>query len=251
MGPAVREVDGWQSAGGDCRRVSRRSDTGDHIGALAVFTTASAVPVQMRLATALTSEQYISQQAWRGASLPGCPLGHEPCRAVGHGSYGRKKPAGIRVARRRCKPCGVTIGLLPDFLASRVSGTLDELEQAAAVAERAPSQWKAAEQLRPHDGAFESAVKWVRFRIRIVAELLRCAVGLVPELLGCEPTLGAMRDQLGLDGGGVLRKLRGLCEPHLGSLAAPLGLVPRPHAADKRKRCRPQSTGPDPPREGE
>lgn len=204
--------------------------------------------MQVRLRIALTSEQYVSQQAWREASLPCCPLGHDPCRAVGHGSYERKRPAGTRVARRWCKPCGVSIGLLPDFLASRVSGTLDEFEQTAAAAEQAPSQWKAAEQARPHDGAFESAVKWVRFRIQTVRELLGSAVGLVRELLGCEPTLGAVRDRLGLAGGGVLRTLRALCERHLESLAAPLGLVPRPDAVAKRKRRHPQSTGPDPPR---
>ena len=90
-------------------------------------------------------------------------------------------------------------------------------------------------------------VKWVRYRIQTVRELLRPAVGLVPELLGCEPTLGAVRDRLGLLDGGVLRTLRALCERHLESLAAPLGLVPRPAAMNQRKRRHPQSTGPDPP----
>jgi len=54
-----------------------------------------------------------------------------------------------------------------------------------------------------------------------VRELLRSAVGLVEELLGCEPTLGAVGDRLGVDGG-VLRTLRALCERHLESLGAPL-----------------------------
>jgi hypothetical protein len=206
------------------------------------------MPVQVRLATALTSEQYVSQQGWRSASLSRCPFGHDPCRSVGHGSYGRKRPAGTRVARRLCKPCGVTIGLVPDFLASRLSGTLDELEEAAAAAEGAASQWQAAEQARPHQGAFESAVKWVRYRIQTVRQLLRSAVGLVPELLGCEPTLDAVGGRLGVDGG-ILRALRARCERHLESLAAPLGLVPRPQAVAKRKRRHPQSTGPDPPRQ--
>jgi len=204
------------------------------------------MPVQVRLRIALTSEQYVSQQAWREASLPCCPFGQERCRAVGHGSYGRKTPPGMRVARVRCKPCEVTIGLLPDFLASRVSGTLDEFEQVASAADQAVSQWQVAEQTRPYEGAFESAVKWVRYRIQTVRELLRSAVGLVRELFGCEPTLGTVRDRLGVDGG-VLRALRALCEVHLESLAAPLGLVPRPDAVNQRKRRHPQSTGPDPP----
>lgn len=204
------------------------------------------MPVQVRLRIALTSEQYVSQEAWREASLPCCPFGHEPCRAVGHGSYGRKTPPGTRVARRWCKPCGVSIGLLPDFLSSRVSGTLDEFEQVASAADEAVSQWQLAAEIRPYEGAFESAVKWVRYRIQAVRELLRSAVGMVRELFGCEPTLGAVRERLGLDGG-VLRALRPLCEVHLESLSAPLGLVPRPHAVNLRKRRHPQSTGPDPP----
>lgn len=210
------------------------------------------MPVQVRLPIALTSEQYISQQAWRDASLARCPFGQPRCQAVGHGSYERKRPAGMRVARRWCKRCGVSIGLLPDFISSRISGTLADFERVAVAAEQASSQWEAAEQLRPYEGAFESAVKWVRFRAQTVRELVQTAVGLVRELLGCEPTLGAVRERLGLEqGGGVLMVLRALCEPHLESLAAPLGLLPRPEAGKRRKRRHPQSAGPDPPPAGE
>jgi hypothetical protein len=143
----------------------------------------------------------------------------------------------------------VTIGLLPDFASSRVRGTLDEFEAVGAVAEQSRSQWEAAERVRPFDGAFESAVKWVRFRARNVRALLAVVVGLVDELAGCQPTLGAVRERLGLPGG-VLRRLRALCEPHLEALQAPLGLVPRPQPVTKRKKHHPQSTGPDPPSEG-
>jgi hypothetical protein len=206
---------------------------------------AGATPVQVRLAIALTSDEYIRRQAWRDASLPGCPFGNAPCRAVGHGSYARMKPAGLRIARCWCAPCGVSIGLLPDFAASRVSGTLDDYEEVAAAAERARSQWAAADELRP-DGELQSAVRFVGLRVRTVRELLGAAVGMVRELLGCEPTLSAVRDRLGL-AGGVLRRLRELCRPHLEALAAPLGLVPRPHRMGHRRRGHPQSTGPDPP----
>ncbi len=207
---------------------------------------AGAVLVQVRLPIALTSEQYITQRAWRGASLPYCPFGNDPCGAVGHGSYGRLRPPGLRIARLLCKRCGVTIGLLPDFAASRVSGTLDDFEAVGAAAEASRSLWEAADRVRPFDGAFESAVKWVRFRAHRVRALLAVAVGLVGELAGCEPTLGAVRERLGLQAG-VLRRLRALCEPHLEALPAPLGLVPRPQPVMKRKKTHPQSTGPDPP----
>jgi hypothetical protein len=218
------------------------------VGAPAVSATAGAVLVQVRLPIALTSEQYITQQAWRGASLPYCPFGNDRCEAVGHGSYARLRPAGLRIARRYCERCGVTIGLVPDFASSRVSGTLDDFEEVSAAAEGSRSLWEAASQVRPFDGAFESAVKWVRFRAQTVRKLLRTAVGLVGELAGCEPRLGAVRERLGLSGG-VLQKLRELCEPHLEALPAPVGLVPRPHGGRKRKGRPPQSTGPDPPSE--
>jgi len=206
------------------------------------------VPVQVRLRNAFTSDEYISQQVWRTASLPECPFGREPCRAVGHGSYGRRRPPGLRIARERCKPCGVTIGLLPDFAASRVSGTLDEFEDAAVAAAAGRSLWSVANEVRPYEGVLQSAVRWVRLRAQVVHELLRSAVGLVPALMGCEPTLAAVRERLGLQAG-VLRRLRDLCEQHLWALCTPLGLCPRPQAVSERKRRRPQSTGPDPPPE--
>jgi hypothetical protein len=157
----------------------------------------------------------------------------------------------MRVARLWCKPCRVSIGLLPDFICSRISGTLAEFEQVATAVDEAASQWEAAEKLRPYEGAFESALKWVRFRAQTIRALLQAAVGLVPELLGCEPTLEAIADRLGLETGGVLARLRVRCEAHLESLAAPLGLVPRPFARKERKRRHPQSAGPDPPPAGE
>ena len=44
-----------------------------------------------------------------------------------------------------------SFGLLPDFYASRMPGTLDAIEEAAAKAEMAPSVEKAADQMRPAD----------------------------------------------------------------------------------------------------
>lgn len=208
------------------------------------------MPVQVRLPIALTSEQYIRQQAWRTASLASCPFGRAPCGAVGHGSYERVRPAGLRIRRYWCaSPCQVTIGLIPDFASSGWSGTLDAFEEAAATAEVSPSLWAAANAVRPDEGVLASAIRWIRLRVRRVDELLRAAVGLVRELLGCAPTLCAVRERLGLEHG-VLGKLRELCGAHLESLAAPVGLVPRPLAVDQRRRRDPQGSGPDPPSEG-
>jgi hypothetical protein len=54
----------------------------------------------VRYETTLTSERYVTEQAWRAASLERCPLHPEGgCGLAGHGSYGRVRPVGVRVAR--------------------------------------------------------------------------------------------------------------------------------------------------------
>ena len=76
------------------------------------------------------------------------------------------RPAGIRVARYRCPTARVTISLLPDFLASRLSGTLDEVEQVVELAQGAGSLEAAAERVRPAAVAdavtLPSALRWLR-----------------------------------------------------------------------------------------
>ena len=101
----------------------------------------------------VTSEGYVTEQGWRTATLERCPLHREGgCGLARHGSYPRVRPAGIRVARFWCPKAGVTISLLPDFLASRLSGTLAELEAVVEVAEGARSEEAAAEaEGTPHE----------------------------------------------------------------------------------------------------
>jgi hypothetical protein len=134
----------------------------------------------------------------------------------------------MRIARRCCRPCGLTIGLVPDFAASRVSGTLDAFEQVAAVAAQQRSRWSVASEVRPTQGVLQSAVRWVSFRARRVRQVLAIAVGLLQPLWGCEPTLTAVGERLGVEHG-VLRMLRELCQEHLHALppTAP-GCPPRP-----------------------
>ncbi len=91
--------------------------------------------VQIRYKTDLSAEAYVITQAWREAILASCPC-HPGggCSFARHGSYGRKTPAGIRIARFYCRDSHTTFGLLPDFLAARMPGTLCEIEAAAAAA---------------------------------------------------------------------------------------------------------------------
>jgi hypothetical protein len=117
----------------------------------------------------------------------------------------------------------VTISLLPDFLAARLSGTLSEVERAVEVVEGSSSHEQAASQIRPADeeGAvtLPSALRWLRRRLVPVRAALRALVTLLPELFGCAPTLTAVRERLGVRE--ALAALRRLGEGVLAVLAAP------------------------------
>jgi hypothetical protein len=206
--------------------------------------------VQLRLKSTLTFEEYVTSRAWEQATLaacPLCPLG--TCHLQGLGTYMRKVPAVAFVARFYCPEQHTTFGLLPDFYASRVPGTLDDIERTAAQAEVSAGLERAAEELRPGDepGAvtLSVAVAWVRRRVTWVRALLVTVAGLFPELfVGMRPSLWAFRGRL--DTSRVLVALRGICEPHLYALPPPLGLNPRTPWGLARGVERPQSIGSDP-----
>jgi hypothetical protein len=155
----------------------------------------------------------------------------------------------VRVARLRCPKAGLTISLLPDFLAARLSGTLTEVEQAVEVAEVAGSREQAAGQVRPADeeGAvtLPSALRWLRRRLLPVRAALLGLVTLLPELLGCAATLAAVRERLGVQEALVV--LRALGERALPALAAPLGFRARAAGVTRPRPAPPHEAGPDPP----
>lgn len=204
----------------------------------------------VRYETTLTSEQYVTQQAWRTATLERCPLHPEGgCGLGGHGSYPRVRPRGIRVARLLCPKAGVTISLLPDFLAARLSGTLGEVEHIVEAAEQATSQEAAAGQLRPAEEAgavtLPSALRWLRRRLVPVRAALLAAVTLLPELFGCAPTVTAVRKRLGVPE--VLVALRSHTAGPLPALCAPVGCCARARSTKQARAPAPHEVGPDPP----
>jgi hypothetical protein len=207
--------------------------------------------VQLRLATEQTFEQYVTQRGWETATLSSCPLcepGTCHCRRLG--TYMRKVPAVAYVTRYVCPERHVTFGLLPDFYASRMPGTLDEIEGVAAQAERAPSLEKAADVARPADApgavTLGAALVWLRLRVQITRATLTTVTGLMPErFAGWPPRVSAFQRRLGTLR--VLVALRGICERWLHALPAPLGLVPRPVGSLEHGRGHAQSVGPDPP----
>jgi hypothetical protein len=207
--------------------------------------------VQLRFESKLTFEEYVKGRGWEQATLEACPLCPPgTCHLQRLAPYMRKVPAVAFVARYYCPEQHTTFGLLPDFYASRMPGTLDEIEQAVERAEKARGIERAAEQLRPADApdavTLGAAVGWLRRRLAMMYALLGTVAGLFPDLFaGVGTCLRAWRERLGTVR--VLVALRELCARHLYALPAPLGLNPRAPAVAVLGSRRQQWMGPDPP----
>ena len=177
--------------------------------------------MQLRNKTGLTGEQYVRAQAWRAARLERCP--NHPrggCSLARHGTYTRKTPRGTRIARWYCPESHTTISLLPDCLAARLPGELDELEAVVAHAEQAPSLAAAANALRRDAVELPGAMRWVERRVRLVHHVVSIVIGLLPEPLArCIAEMGAVRARLETDA--ALRALRTLVAQQLPVLPAP------------------------------
>jgi hypothetical protein len=129
--------------------------------------------------------------------------------------------------------------MLPDFLASRLPGTLDEVEEAVRVTEGATLE-EAADRLKPGI-LLPGALRWLRRRINHVQTALVIVVGLL--LYNCPPTLASFRKVLGTDR--VLITLRKTARQHLHALPPCLGFCPRSEGRWAKKIGLQQSMGPD------
>jgi len=180
--------------------------------------------VQMRLATSLTDEDYVSQCVWLTVQAPRCGwCKASPHRLAPHGFYPRVQPRGTWIRRFICRTVGRTVSCLPDCFAAWVKGSLEELEEPVRAALVAVTQTAAAEQARPPgECSLASAQRWLRQRQQWVQEALVTVKGLYPERFeGVHPSLAEFGQKLGSKT--VLRKLREVAEAQLGNLSAPLG----------------------------
>lgn len=201
--------------------------------------------VQLRVATEHTGEQYVTRRAWRDANLGRCPVHPEGgCGFKSHGTYERKRPAGVLVRRWYCPKAGTTFSLLPDWVASRYPAALGEIEAVVAQAEWAPSQAKAVEDLWTEIGLV-GALRKLRRWCRAVTVTLTLARGLLPQLQVGEVSIAAARERLGTDE--VLVNLREKLATHLASLPPPVGFGPRLRARPPRPSKEQHEAGPDPP----
>lgn len=203
--------------------------------------------MQLRFKTALGSREYVSEQAWRSAALEHCPLHPDGgCSFARHGTYARVDPPGTRVPRWYCPEGQTTFSLLADCFASRLPGSLTDLERVVVEGEQAKSLEAAADRVRTDDISLPGAIRWTRRRIQQVHITLWMLIDLVPEYLrGCQPTLSAFRQWLDVDW--VLPQLREMAAVYLAVLSPPLGFAPpsRPKA-DHGGQDQHQK-GPDPP----
>lgn len=202
--------------------------------------------MQLRLDCDLTGEEYVTQKAWRHASLAGCPL-HPAggCGFARHGTYPRHSPPGTLIARWYCPRGHRTFSLLPDCLAARLPGTLAEVEAVVAHVEQDRSLEAACATLRL-DIELPGVLRWARRRVQAIHASLNTLKGLMPECFaGCEPTRGAFAERL--DVAIVLPVLRHIAAAYLQWLPAPLGLSPRPWRAGKPVHADQHPVGPDPP----
>jgi hypothetical protein len=135
--------------------------------------------------------------------------------------------------------------LLPDFLAARLAGTLAEVEEVVLAVEQADSLEAACSDLRL-DIELAGVLRWVRRRVQAVYGSLSLLKGLLPEWFqGCEPTLGAFAQCLGLPE--VLPALRPIAAPYLPALPAPLGFAPLGRRGGEPGPTDQHRGGPDPP----
>jgi hypothetical protein len=151
---------------------------------------------------------------------------------------------GMRVARWYCADAHETFSLLPDCLAARLQGSLDEVEQVVVAVEGAASVEAAASALRP-DLELPGAVRWVRRRLRGVRTALLALVTLMPGRLGAKPELRAVRAELATER--ALVGLREIGAAHLPQLVRPLGFRPARSARAQGGERFQHKTGPDPP----
>jgi|LGVC01.1.fsa_nt_gb hypothetical protein len=202
--------------------------------------------MQMRFATDLSADEYVRQKAWKHARLDNCPLHPKGgCGFAKHGTYTRKFPDGTKIPRWYCLDGHTTFSLLPDCLASRLSGSLTEVEAVIAKVESSPSQEAAAHHLRPYI-ELPGILRWIRRRTFLVKAALIMLIELFPSLLaGCTSTISSFRSVLGVEH--VLPELRMLGSLHLDILPPPLGFGPRPGLQKIKKSHFQHKTGTDPP----
>lgn len=150
----------------------------------------------------------------------------------------------MRVSRWYCPEARVTFSLLPDCLSARLTGSLDQVEQALVAAESLGME-PAAQALRVQEVGLPGALRWLRRRWKGVRAAGLVLITAMPTRLGTVPEVRAIRDVLGTDR--ALVSLREIGAAHLHALPPPLGFCPPPGPRPESETRFQHETGPDPP----
>lgn len=180
--------------------------------------------MQIRYSVNVSASDYNNQKLCEKAKLNQCPIHPEGgCGIRRHGTYMRKWPIKLKIPCWYCRAAHTLISLLPDFLPSRLSETLKDVEEVVLEAQKHPSLESAAERIRP-DIELPGAVRWLSRRINYVAKILTLSAGILPQF-GFK-SLKQLQKIFKVDF--VLPYLREILETHLHKLPHIIGLIP-PH----------------------
>jgi hypothetical protein len=211
--------------------------------------------MQLRFTTTCTGEQYVTEQQWVNATLSVCPVHSSGgCGFARHGTYERLQPPGTRIARWYCPTAQQTFSLLPDCLASHLSGTLAEVESLVLAIEQAPSFEAAAQSIRC-EIELPGVLRFLRRRFSATHAVLTIVKGLFPldfvhhnpTLSQCRPVIEQLCPEYFAASGSLLMTLRHVAQHYLPKLPTPVGFNPT-----RRHRRYPRSgiqhpVGADPP----
>jgi hypothetical protein len=150
----------------------------------------------------------------------------------------------MRVARWYCPAARETFSLLPDCLASRLGGSLDDVET-VVVASEATTVERVAQAIRVEEVELPGALRWLRRRRGGVHAALLALVTAMPGRLGAVPELSMVRCALATER--ALATLREIAADHLHALPRPLGLRPSPDRRRQTETTLQHETGTDPP----
>ena len=226
--------------------VGERIQRGSH----AIHAIEPPLQTQVRLKTKLSCNEYISKKAWQSEILSTCPIHPKGgCSFSRLGSYERKNPEGLIILRWYCPKEHISFSLIPDFAASHVPSTLNEIEDAVVQfnnnIEDGMSRELAARNLRP-DIEPAGALRWIHRRIQWVEISIAILVGLAPLLLSnIKPTIPELRHSLEVDC--VLVQMREIASKQLQHCPTPLGFTHMPKTKFKIKKRSPHKRGPEPP----
>jgi len=149
----------------------------------------------------------------------------------------------MRIARWYCRDAHMTFSALPDCMAARVAGSLDQVEQVALLAESKGVE-AAAQDLRTEID-LPGAMRWIRRRRDAVRVGLLALITALPGRLGTIPRIQAVRTVL--ESERALVALREIGADHLQALSYPLGFRRPRHLRAQRDLVTQHETGPDPP----